>query len=261
MRSAQLLGREYPDYERIACVSEGRVAIALSRGGAKKPYPHKEPNEDAVCFAHGGAGALLAVADGHAGAEAAQLAIETLLRGFAPAWTGHAPSHEEWPALAREAVEAVHAGIIDLGVRHASEARTTLSFALVGGDSLHWALAGDSHVFAAGEVDAHEPSPAEPPLFFLGSARHAAADLVVRCGSTPLAGLRAVVVASDGLSEQGIGVADPAAAVAAAIGEAREAAEPSLSAARGLARAAVDAHREQKAGDNIATAVCWLGAR
>ena len=68
------------------------------------------------------------------------------------------------------------------------------------------------------------------------------------------------MLATDGLSEKGIGVADPGAAVAEALREAGSA-EPDLQAlhaARGVARRAMEAHRKQRAGDNIAVAVLWL---
>ena len=68
------------------------------------------------------------------------------------------------------------------------------------------------------------------------------------------------MLATDGLSERGIGVSDPRAAAATAVAEAArvDAARRPLTAARRLAELALAAQREQRAGDNVATAVCWL---
>ena len=77
----------------------------------------------------------------------------------------------------------------------------------------------------------------------------------------PLAGTQALVLVTDGLSERGIGVADPARAVADALAAAR--AEKSdlrpLHACKGVTEAAMEAQRRNNAGDNIATALLWLG--
>jgi hypothetical protein len=86
-------------------------------------------------------------------------------------------------------------------------------------------------------------------------------DDFMHVGSCSLAGVEAIVLATDGLSETGIGVADPAAAVAEAVAAARaaEASARPLETARGVAERALAAHGRQAAGDNIATAVLWLG--
>jgi hypothetical protein len=69
-------------------------------------------------------------------------------------------------------------------------------------------------------------------------------------------------LATDGLSERGIGVQDPEAAVERSLADAREAAlelRP-LESVRSLVNTAVTAHRRQRAGDNVAAAVVWLDA-
>jgi hypothetical protein len=71
--------------------------------------------------------------------------------------------------------------------------------------------------------------------------------------------VEAVVLATDGLSERGIGVTDPAAAVTDAVAASADVdavLRPSVL-ARGLLETALDAHADQRAGDNIAVA-CWL---
>ena len=72
---------------------------------------------------------------------------------------------------------------------------------------------------------------------------------------------RALVLATDGISEPGIGLADPAAVIAACAAdcERRQPDLRPLGIARGLVEQALEAQRDQRAGDNIATAVAWLG--
>jgi len=60
VRHAQLRGPEHVIYGGIAVIAEGGLGIALSRGGAPKPYAHREPNEDCVGFLWSEWGAVLA---------------------------------------------------------------------------------------------------------------------------------------------------------------------------------------------------------
>ena len=87
MRSALLRGRDHIQLGVTAAVAEGRAAIAISRGGAAKVYRYRDPNEDTALFARGEGGILLAVADGHGGCDAAEMALGKLLASFAPGWT------------------------------------------------------------------------------------------------------------------------------------------------------------------------------
>ena len=87
MRVALLRGREHPELGAVQTVAEDRVAIALSRGGAPKRYPHSDPNEDAAGFARGREGVCLAVADGHGGSEGAEIALLHVLGEPAEQWT------------------------------------------------------------------------------------------------------------------------------------------------------------------------------
>jgi serine/threonine protein phosphatase PrpC len=79
-------------------------------------------------------------------------------------------------------------------------------------------------------------------------------------GFRPLDDVRAIVLATDGLSEVGIGLADPAAAVAEIVaGAASRAADlRPLETAREVVEAALAAHRENQAGDNAAAGVVWF---
>ena len=75
----------------IATIAEGRCAIAISRGGARKTYRHKHLNEDVAAFITGDGGSLVAVADGHSGCEASETAVTTLAERHAPRWTAQPP--------------------------------------------------------------------------------------------------------------------------------------------------------------------------
>jgi hypothetical protein len=68
------------------------------------------------------------------------------------------------------------------------------------------------------------------------------------------------VLATDGLSERGIGVDEPERAVREAVEEAALAppARRPLAAARALLERACGAHRRRVSGDNAACAVVWL---
>jgi len=76
VRAAALWG---PDHETLGEVEVREVtaslAMALSRGKFPKGYPHVDLNEDGALAATNGAAAVLAVADGHNGFDAARAAL------------------------------------------------------------------------------------------------------------------------------------------------------------------------------------------
>ena len=82
----------------------------------------------------------------------------------------------------------------------------------------------------------------------------------VRSGQNSLADTRAMILSTDGLSERGIGVDLPEAAVLEAVDRAArlDADLAPLETARHLVELALEAHRRHKAGDNMATAVHWF---
>jgi len=265
VRSALLRGREHPWLDAVDAVAEAHAAIALSRGGARKRYPHTEPNEDAAGFALGAEGAFVAVADGHGGFEGSEVTLEHLLGGPAAQWT-EAPGALDADGFRRQALAALlDANDAVHRERGGRVARTTVSFAVLLRAPLRLlhAAVGDSHLFVAGAAGVREVAPAAQPVGFLGMASESVEALapVVRIGEEPLAGVRAVVLVTDGLSEKGVGVADPAAAVAEAVRHAERAPAGSraLEVARDLAESALAAQRRQRSGDNVAVAVLWLG--
>jgi serine/threonine protein phosphatase PrpC len=267
VRLALLRGREHVELGAIDVVAEGCAAIAISLGGARKRYAHVDPNEDAALLALGSNGLLVAVADGHHGFEAAEVALEYLATHPAPHWTEPGTvSADTWRRQAsavledaNRAIRAERAGVEDGPC-------TTLAFALVlpAEGALLYAGIGDSHLYRVGEDgsvrDLTARRDAKP--CFLGQNEADAQALAARAaiGSAPLAGTRALVPATDGLTERGIGVEEPEAAVREALEEAA-AAPPgrrALEAARGLLERACAAHRRRVSGDNAACAVVWL---
>lgn len=267
MKVVLLRGRDSCEIGATTFGGDARAAVALSIGGAAKRYAHTDPNEDAALLAEGPGGLLVAVADGHGGAEGSESALEFLRDGPAARWTGADGLGAAWPLVAREALAGANEAVLarQSGRRRA---RTTLALALVrpADDLLAFASVGDSQVFAAEPSRVLELtlSPSEPALpCFLGRERESAGSLAARslAGSRSLAETRAVVLATDGLSERGVGVEDPLAAVAEAVaGAAREArGAGAREAARRLLATALAAHQRNPSGDNVAVAVVWVG--
>lgn len=267
MRLALLRGREHVELGAIDVVAEGSAAIAISLGGARKRYHHVDPNEDAALLALGPAGSLVAVADGHHGFEAAEVALEYLATHPAPHWTEPGTVRaDSWRRQASAVLEDVNRAIRAEHEGFEDGSCTTLAFALVlpAESALLYAGIGDSHLYRVGEdgsvrdLVAHR----DGKPCFLGQVEAEAAALAARAaiGSAPLAGTRALVLATDGLSERGIGVDEPEAAVREAVEEAAGAPveRRALEAARGLLERACSAHRRRVAGDNAACAVLWL---
>jgi serine/threonine protein phosphatase PrpC len=268
MKPAVLLGREHTTLGAIAAIAEGRCAVALSRGGARKTYHHVDPNEDAAAFAAGAGGLFVTVADAHDGYDASEIAVERLVQRHASEWTGSAS-----PGIASVWSAAAHAAFADVNdaiVRHSAQggsvlSRTTLIFALArpGEDLLAFASIGDSHAFRVDAERAVELAPG-PAKGFLGSPEETPESLRAKCvvGATDLAGARALLLATDGLSERGIGIAAPEAAALDAVERAARAERQlhPLEAARAIVELALSAHRTNAAGDNVASAAAWLEA-
>jgi serine/threonine protein phosphatase PrpC len=273
MRWAILRGREHQKIDAFELVAEASCAIALSRGGAAKTYSHTDPNEDAVLFADGAGGSLIAVADGHGGDWGAERALDFLLDEVAEAWTAAAPACSEagqWCEAAHHALQGINAAILaSAETLERPVAATTLSFALLRpaqGLLLH-ASVGDSHVFRLRRADGLGGDVADigwaalgrPRCFFLGNPPEIGDREKAHVACEPLADTRALLLATDGVSERGIGLPDPAARIAQLLDETRRcgAERQPTEACRGLVEAALAAQRRQRAGDNVGCAV-WI---
>jgi hypothetical protein len=273
MRHGLLRGRDHTEIGAVAAESEGALAIAISRGGAQKQYAHRDPNEDAAVFAEGPGGVVLAVADAHEGEIAATAALEHVLADLAGPWTA------AWPLPADDWEPGAHAAFLQLNdaVRQAAARTdtpgscTTLTLAVVRPEEgwLLYASMGDSHLFqtrgtAAVDLGVRSSSQSRRALgsYFLGWGNETEASLAEKCrvGAEPLASTRAVVLATDGISERNIGLPDAEAAVTRCVLEVSS--KPPdlrpLQLARAVVETALEAQARNGAGDNIAVASLWL---
>lgn len=263
MTSILLRGQASVEIGAVAESGAGAIAAALSRGGAPKRYSYVDPNEDAALAARGGRGVLVAVADGHWGLRAAERALETLLAEAGEWLDGPARGSDAWYQSILAALVAINNDVI--ATRQGNErSRTTLSFALArpAENLLVHASLGDSHLFVVDRIVASEiPCPRKPTFLGARALRASEAEKVGRIGVQPLDAPLAIVAATDGLSEAGIGVADPAGAAYAAVAAASDEAPEgrALTVARALVETSLAAHRENDAGDNIAVSVAWIG--
>ncbi|MBW2667830.1 MAG: hypothetical protein JRE13_16205, partial [Deltaproteobacteria bacterium] len=143
--------------------------------------------------------------------------------------------------------------------------RTTLAFALArpADDRIAVGAVGDSHAFALTADGLRDLArAADVASAFLGDPADTEESLADRCiaATHPITATRALVLVTDGLSEHGIGVESPRAAIVEAADRAALE-QPDLrplNAARSVIEAALEAHIRNKAGDNVASAVIWL---
>lgn len=273
MRKAFLRGRDHHRVGGLELLGEGPVAIALSRGGAPKTYSHTDPNEDCVAFAAGAGGQLVVAADGHHGELGSEAAVRAILDEFAEPWTAaRAPTRDRarWRQLGLEALMRANAAILEIAGRmQIQPAPTTFVLALVRPEEdllLHLSV-GDSHLFAVDEGTALELGGRDPSLRFTPFLGYEQANIELlekyaRVGQRELEGLRAIVLATDGLSEPGIGVENPARSVFSTVSEVALDApldRRAVDVCRGIVDTALQAHRRQRAGDNVGCSVIWLG--
>jgi serine/threonine protein phosphatase PrpC len=268
LTKARLHGDDHRELGEIATISQGSAAIVLSRGGAPKQYAYREPNEDAVGYALSEWGTVAVIADGHGGCEAANVCIDRVLDTHAARWLAAAPIALE-SRFASEAIEVVfdtNTAIVQASIgAEADGSRTTLAAVLIRPRDGWMAVlsVGDSHVFRSDAEATWEIAAAKGErVGYLGEPAHTPERLaaMVRVELMPTAAVRAVVLATDGLSEKGIGVADPAATVAQALHEAALAA-PDLrahAAAQRIVDRAMESHRSWRSGDNVACSVVWV---
>ena len=272
MPAFTLLGREHHGLGEIVVCTEEPAALAISLGGAPKVYAHTDPNEDAALLVQGGGGRLLAVADGHGGAEAAEIAIARLAEQ-GERWTQADWRCADWNAEAIALLTLANGAIREASARGGRRlCRTTLAFALVrpADGTIRFASIGDSHIFHVtpeGALDlarAHPHDAGRPPeggTFFLGFTDETPDSMAGKChvSDEPLPRTRALVLATDGLSERGVGVDEPEDVVTAAVAATADAADGrGAHLAHAVATAATDAHRRRRSGDNVAVAALWL---
>ncbi len=221
------------------------VALATSAGSRPKPSPPVDHNEDRVAVVHGEHGDLLIIADAHHGADAAELAVESVLEAIGPSPPPRL-TVDEIVTLIWDAGRAVQRGTSRLTRPRVSSA-TTLALALVTPECVHWGSFGDSSVFLSSARSGRRldrPRPAY--LGFMFAVPEVAA--LASTGVADRAGDEVVVLASDGYLD--FGVADgeePGAAVARCVEGAADAAT--------IARRLVETALGRDASDAVSVAV------
>jgi serine/threonine protein phosphatase PrpC len=148
-------------------------------------------------------------------------------------------------------------------------APTTFTLALVRPkDNLLLSLSvGDSHVFAvdrgfARELGLRNSDWKFTPFLGYEEAGGSMMEEYSSIGVHELTDVRAIVLATDGLSEPGIGVVDPAREVCSRVAQVELDNRPdqfAVEICRGVLETALRAHVRQKAGDNMGCAVLWIG--
>ena len=239
---AVLWGRDHVRYDEVGlAVPTDGVALALSRGKIPKPYAYVDPNEDVVAAAVGPTATLLVVADGHSGVEAAEIAVESILRQAGE------PSPQLSSRLAHlfaPAHEAVLTATAEMRRRN-RESRTTLTIGLLTRGWLSWASLGDSALMVVTPRQGVTVTTARHR--FVGASmptREVLADIDM--GQVEVPDDAWVVAATDGFLNFTL-TGDPARAAAVVLGRQRTAAD--------AARALVAHAFSGGAGDNVAVAV------
>lgn len=243
--SALLLGREHVDLARIATEAVGAgAAVALSKGRFEKVYHHVDPNEDCAAAVAGPRATLLAVADGHNGDIASEVAVSTVLEF----WGYDPPPANLDDDLVLTTLTAINDAILSRTQDDGSlapDSRTTLVVAFVTPTRLQWASFGDSALYVAERRGVRR---LDTPSSFYAGHLMSAEDIDNRTsrGTLDLDGTNTVVAVTDGLMEFS---RDPEVAIATAL-EASDDGAP-VDAARAVALEAFKAG----AGDNIAVAL------
>jgi serine/threonine protein phosphatase PrpC len=243
--SALLLGREHVDLAQIATAAVGaNAAVALSKGRFEKVYHHVDPNEDCAAAVAGPRATLLAVADGHNGDIASEVAVSAVLEF----WGYDPPAADLDDELVVATLTAINDAILlrtqDDG-SPAPDSRTTLMVAFVTPARVQWASLGDSGLYLAERRGVRRLD--TPSHFFAGYLMSAEEiDMRSSRGALDLDGSNTVVAVTDGLMEFS---RDPEVAIATALETSDEG--PPVDAARAVVREAFQAG----AGDNVAVAL------
>lgn len=213
-----LLGRDAQELRQVHVVQGLGGAAALSRGGARKCYGTATGNEDAAVFAEGPRGVVLSVADAHAGPQASEWALAWLAEHWVQQWMTYGASAETWNVEAMDLLHAVNEYLVQQNIKHSTNSRTTLAVAILDAvcGVVLAASAGDSHVYLVGASQASAIARGSGAgTFFLGQAPASRSAIAGVCAARVVcvAAERVLVLATDGLSTEGIGLSDPAAVI------------------------------------------------
>ncbi|MEA2126018.1 MAG: family protein phosphatase [Solirubrobacteraceae bacterium] len=245
--AAVLWGTDHEELGVIATAPLGpNAAIANTRGRFMKAYRFEDPNEDTVAGVIGPRATLLVCADGHNGALAPNVAVQTVLDAF-----GADPPPElddrAWIDLFGDVNDAV---IARKGVGSEQPAsNTVLLVALASPGHLSWAAIGDGAIVVGPPGAQRARQVNKEAMRFIGYPMNKRSlKSTVQRGATDLDPGEWVVVVTDGLSEfvAPLRPADVVPRVLATL-------DPPT--AEAAARALVDTACSAGAGDNVAAAV------
>lgn len=261
-----LYGRRFQTQGASGSITCNLAAAAICQGGAPKRYDHTDPNEDSVLIAEGPSAVLMAVADAHGGKKASEVAIDWLATHCALRWTRGGMEKESWRLNATYAFLNINDAIIQENDRTGQSSCTTMVMCLLYHDRNigFFATAGDSLAYLVGstwvELAFNSSLPEE---FFLGNLKHTLDSISAKClvSDFLLDSTSAVVLATDGISREGIGFENPAAAIlniskSSHLGLSQTCAP--LSFANRILWAARRAQKQNDSGDNIAVTVSLM---
>ena len=193
---ASLFGDDHAVFGEVsvADLGGGSGVIAISKGRYPKGYATLDANEDAVMVARVNERALLAVADGHWGFDAARAAISSLSSGAGSLLEVDAGPEAIVRAALGRAVRSVR-DVLDRAPDPRSGSRTTLTVACVSHGMLSAGGFGDSRAVVLRDG---APRPVWHPAPFLGRDTDPAHAWIERPKGVP--GSR-IAVMSDGLTD------------------------------------------------------------
>lgn len=265
----RLYGRQAPDLNGVHVRTCGLAAGALCLGGAPKRYGNAVSNEDSVLLAEGPRRILLAIADAHNGPEASELALDWLAAHHVAEWLTRGITADLWEPATVECLAAINAHILESCNCVGVASRTTLVMAIIDIETglAFLASAGDSHAFVVSRSLVTEVAIASGAGdFFLGLQPQSRQDIAAACTfvQIPICPNAAVLLASDGISTEGIGFPNPLEAIDAvmkALPLHPRHEDMSQALATAVADAARHVQQNHDSGDNISVAVACIPRR
>ena len=242
-----LWGTDHEELGQISTLTVGpRTALANTRGRFPKAYRYEDPNEDSVAAVVGPRATLLVCADGHNGALAPNLAVQSVLDEL-----GDDPPPELDDGAWVELFGTVNDTVIarkGMGSEQPAS-NTVLLVALASPGRLSWGAIGDGAIVVGRPGAARGRQVNREAMRFIGHPMNRRSlKQTVQRGTTDVAPDEWVVVITDGLAEF-VTPLRPADVVPRVLGTL----DPPTP--EDAARALVDTACSAGAGDNVAVAV------
>jgi serine/threonine protein phosphatase PrpC len=246
-RAGVLWGHDHEELGEIGTLALGdRTALANSRGRFPKAYRYEDPNEDTVAAVLGPRATLLVCADGHNGAMAPNLAVQTVLDALGP---DPAPELDDrdWIELFGTVNDTVIARK-GMGAEQPAS-NTVLLVALASTGRLSWGAIGDGAIVLGRPGIARGRQVNREAMRFIGYPMNKRSlKSALQRGATDVGPEEWIVMATDGLAEF-VAPLRPADVVPRVLGT-LDPATPERA-----AHALVETACAAGAGDNVAVAV------